>query len=235
MELTSSWAKALENNILEWVHEGMATWPDSTTEIFNISSNPTGVWRFQNSWGPKRVSLSSEGATSHESSLTKGYHTLLAPKIFKEKMSTSWEMVRRKQYDEIGNYAKDLGGAMIETINAEAAKVEITAQNTAYTAFGDSLPLASTVHTSPDGGSTKSNASSTGITLTEPNLETGMIAIKQQQSGAGKKLAIGNGNLVLQAPEALDKEAIIITGSQKRSGVNTNKQNRSINFYVYAY
>ena len=40
-----------------------------------------------------------------------------------------------------------------------------------------------------------------------------------------KKLHIGNGNLVLQVPEALDKTAIIITGSQKRSGLNTNDLN----------
>ena len=56
-------------------------------------------------------------------------------------------------------------------------------------------------------------------------METGIIAIKQQKTGGGKKANVGSGNLVLQVQEAQEKEAIIITGSQKRSGVNTNDLN----------
>ena len=52
-----------------------------------------------------------------------------------------------------------------------------------------------------------------------------MIAVKQQKSGSGQKLNIGNQNLFLQVPENLEKEAIIISGSQKRSGINTNDLN----------
>ena len=114
-------------------------------------NNSSGVIRYQDSWGPNRISLSSEGAASPEASQVKGYHTVLAPRYFKRKMSTTWEMARHNDYPQIANYAKDLGKAMIETINAEGAGIIIGCQNTAITAYGDTLPLASTVHTRPDG------------------------------------------------------------------------------------
>jgi len=217
------------------MHSGLTIWPDSTTEIFTVGNNSSGVIRYQDSWGPSRISISSEGGASSESNLVKGYHTLVAPYIFKQKMSTTWENVRWGKYDEIKNLAGDLGKATIETINALGAGITINAQNTSYTCYGDALPLGSTVHTRPDGGSSQSNASATSLPLTEPNLETGMIAIKQQKSGSGQKMNIGNHNLVLQVQEAQEKEAIIITGSQKKSGVNTNDMNwyiGKINVYV---
>ena len=94
-----------------------------------------------------------------------------------------------------------------------------------YTAYGDLKPLFSTSHTRADGGTARSNASSTGIALTEANLETAMIALKQFKSGTGKKLNIGNGQIVLMVPEQLDKEAVIITASTLRSGTANNDLN----------
>jgi len=50
--------------------------------------------------------------------------------------------------------------------------------------------------------------------------------MRESKSGTGKTLAIGyNQNLVLMVPNALDKEAVIITGSTKRSGTPNNDLN----------
>lgn len=160
---------------------------------------------------------------------------MVAPQIFKQKMSASWEFDRWGKYDVIKNRAKDLGSSVTNTVNEYGNSIIVNAQNTAYLSYGDAKPLGSTTHPRPDGGSSQSNASSTSIPLDELNLETGMTAIKQQKSGAGKKLNIGNGNLVLQVPETLDKTAIIITGSQKRSGGLYNDLNwylGKINCYI---
>lgn len=89
------------------------------------------------------------------------------------------------------------------------------------------MPLFSTVHTQPDGSTALSNASATSIALTDTNLEAELIAVKQQKGGTGAKLAIG-GNLLLMTPENLEKEAVIITGSQRRSGSDFN----DLNFYL---
>jgi len=57
-------------------------------------------------------------------------------------------------------------------------------------------------------------------------LETALVAMRESKSGTGKTLAIGyNDNLVLMVPNALDKEAVIITGSTKRSGTPNNDLN----------
>lgn len=56
-------------------------------------------------------------------------------------------------------------------------------------------------------------------------METGVVAMRQQQSGTGRKLAIAKNRLVLMTPEQLEKEAIIITGSTLRSGTANNDLN----------
>ena len=140
-------------------------------------------------------------------------------------MKVSKETKRWNDYPQIEDDAKDLGSAAKETLNLIANGTFIVGFNTSYLGYGDGLPLFSTAHTSPSGGSNQSNASSTGITLTEGNLETGVTALRQQKTGTGKKLMVGPGNLVLMVPEALDKEAVIITGSQKRSGTTDNDLN----------
>ena len=84
-------------------------------------------------------------------------------------------------------------------------------------------------------GTAQSNASATGVALTETNLETGLIALKQQKGGNGQKLATGNSAITLMVQEAQDKEAIIITGSTRRSGTGNNDLNwylGKVNVYV---
>ena len=54
-----------------------------------------------------------------------------------------------------------------------------------------------------------------------------MVALKQQKQNTGKKLNVANSTLTLMVPEALEKEAVIITGSTKRSGTGNN----DLNFY----
>ena len=51
-----------------------------------------------------------------------------------------------------------------------------------------------------------------------------MVALKQQKTDTGKKLNIAN-NITLMVGEQLEKEAVIITGSLKRSGTGNNDLN----------
>lgn len=228
MELSSQWTKALEPNIFEWTHNGFLRHPDSVSQIFSVSDNSSGLIRFQDSWGPRVVSKSSEAASTHESSRQDGYATVSSPQIFKEKMSASEEYVKRGMYDVIKKDAEDLGKAAIETINLHGNSVFIQAFTSTSTFYGDAKPLASVGHTRPDGGTAQSNASATSVVLNEGNLETGMIALKQQKGGNGQKLATGNSRLTLMVQEAQDKEAIIITNSTRRSNTTDN----DLNWYI---
>ena len=92
------------------------------------------------------------------------------------------------------------------------------------TRYGDGLALFSTAHTRVDGGSNQSNASSTGIPLTEANLETGLIALSKQLLDDGTPIA-DLGRIWLVVPRDLEKTAKIITGSALRDGTANNDMN----------
>lgn len=238
-ELSSQWAKALRPDIDVWVHEGFEYHPDVNGELFRIKEDVTGgMVKLHDSWGVGLISKASENSRTPEASKQKGYESVLGVQIYKQKMSVTYEMIKRNQYSEITDNAQDLGKGAKQTLNLIGSSVLINAFNSSYTAYGDNKPLCSTGHTRPDGGTAQSNASSTGAPLTEANLETGLLALKQQKSGKGLKLNIANNNVALVVPEALDKEAIIITGSQLRSGTANNDLNwylGKVNVFVHPF
>jgi len=115
--LTSNWSKALEPNITEWLHEGFSQHADAVPEIFNVNSSSSGIIRIHDSFDPAAIPTSSEGATSPELSLQKGYESVTAPQIFKGKIPITEEYQSRVMYDDIKNASAGLGRAAIRTLN----------------------------------------------------------------------------------------------------------------------
>jgi hypothetical protein len=224
-ELSSQWAAAMEPNIKKYTVDGYAEHPDLIGMVAAVTDDSSGIIRLRDAGGPRIIPKGTEGATSTEVTTSDAYESVASPQIFKAKMAVTEEDARRLLYPEILDKAKQLGSGAIQTLNIYAAQTYFiqgfTSTNTFY---GDGEELYSTVHTR-SGGSTWSNANSSGNTLTEANLETDTVALQQQPSFTGKKLAIGGGNLKLIAPEQLAKESIIITGSTLRSGTANNDIN----------
>lgn len=91
--------------------------------------------------------------------------------------------------------------------------------------YGDGVPFFSTVHpTVVPGGSTQSNASSTGIKFGDTNLETGRVAMKLQQTDDGIPLAL-LGKETIVGPENLNKEIEQVTMSELVSEDSNNALN----------
>lgn len=90
----------------------------------------------------------------------------------------------------------------------------------------NSEALVTTSHARADGGTAQSNRSSTNITLTELNLETGRLALVKQLSDNGLPL-IDMGRITLVVPDDLEKNATIYTGSALRASTANN----DLNFY----
>lgn len=109
------------------------------------------------------------------------------------------------------------------TVGIEGAGLFNNGFDTAFTSYGDGKPLFSTVHQRADGVGNLSNASATGIPLTEANLETAIIAFRQQLDDRGQPIMQFPDTLVV--PLALQKEALIITKSQLRSATGDNDAN----------
>jgi|GEM_PF-1115435 len=98
------------------------------------------------------------------------------------------------------------------------------------TYYGDGKPLASIAHPlkgSTTSTSTYSNASASGLPLTEVNLETARSALRNQLDDKGLPMNIGSSGLTLVVPVELEKKALEITNSNLKS----NTANNDLNIY----
>ena len=96
------------------------------------------------------------------------------------------------------------------------------------TFYGDGVPAFSTKHPFKDSKSTnttQSNASGSGIVLSDTNLETGRTALRRQTDDRDLPSAIGSGKLMLIVPDALEKQAVTICKSMLRSNTANNDMN----------
>ena len=150
------------------------------------------------------------------------YNTTFTAYKYGRNLPISYELLEDDLTGSI-DMAKKATKSLTRKCETLSSSVFNNAFDTDYTSYGDGLPLCSTVHTRADGGSNQSNASATGITLTEPNLETGILATRNQLDDRGQLVSIVPD--VLLVPPALEKEAIIITKSTNRSGTADNDLN----------
>ena len=95
---------------------------------------------------------------------------------------------------------------------------------TRVVSYNDGYAVASTTHPRADGGTAQSNASSTGIPLSESNVEIGRIALLNQLQDDGVPM-LAPGTLTLIVGINNEKTAKIITGSELRSATGNNDVN----------
>lgn len=132
------------------------------------------------------------------------------------------ELYDDDQYNVMNRKPQQLGRSARRTEETQAANVLNNAFSTAQLG-GDGKPLASTIHPSAATGSTQSNASSTGIPLTETNFETERLAMRKQTDDKGMKIDVNTDTVVI--PIDLEKSANIIFNSKMRSGTADNDLN----------
>ena len=138
----------------------------------------------------------------------------------------SKELYDDDQYNVMNDKPEQLGRAGRRTEEVSAANIFNRALNTSYTG-GDAKPLISTSHPRADGGTSQSNASATGLTLTEANYEVAKLAMRKQVDHKGMKIDVKPRALVI--PIDLEKSAKIIFGSNLRSSTADNDMNPYLN------
>lgn len=113
--------------------------------------------------------------------------------------------------------SRSVGEGYIKKLNRDVADVLRNGFDTAYTSYGDAKPFFSTTHTRIDGGSTtyRSNASSTGLTLSYDNLKTGRLSIRQIVDGAGDVIDHSHAPLELIVGPELEDTAYEAIGTPK--------------------
>ena len=134
------------------------------------------------------------------------------------------ELDEMKDMSRSANYSVDQAG--MQLFNGGFATT-VTVNGWDMTWYGDAKPLFSTVHpTTTPGGSTQSNASSTGIKLSHDNYENGRLALELQQEDNGLALTLaGKNTLVL--PIILEKTAMEIVNST----LTPESSNNAINVF----
>lgn len=132
--------------------------------------------------------------------------------------------------------ARDLKIAYLQTVDRDAFSIF----NNAFTApgslpdiltfYNDGVALCSGSHpikNSTTSNSTQSNVSATSIALSEVNLEVGRLALSNQTDDRDMLMSIGSNQVILLVPRALEKLAVTIAKSTKRS----NTANNDLNIY----
>jgi phage major head subunit gpT-like protein len=151
------------------------------------------------------------------------YRTTYTPLKYTKGFKVSQELVEDDQHNVIRAMPEALGKAAKRTQEFYAASVFNNGFTAANTSYGDAKPLFSTLHPRADGGTAQSNASSTGITLTETNLETARIAFRKFLDDKGMRF-MSNPNCLL-TPVDLEKTAMILSKSTMRPGTANNDYN----------
>lgn len=134
------------------------------------------------------------------------------------------ELDEMKDMSRSVNYSMDESGAQL--FNGGFATT-VTVNGYDMTWYGDGKPQFSTIHpTTVTGGSTQSNASSTGIALSHDNLETARLALTRQKTDNGLAMGMA-GKVTLVTSLQNEKLAKEILGSD----LQPQNANNAINVF----
>lgn len=196
--------------------------PQIFPEIFNVESSDKQDEKDSAVSGFGYWLETDEGGQVNYEDPVQMYDVTYTHKKYTKGFKISEEMYEDDLYRVMNRKPGQLAVAARRTAEYYAASVFNNAYSTSYTG-GDSVPLCSTVHPRSDGGSTQSNASSTGITLGEDNLNTGLLALEGQLDDKGMKIAAEATHIVV--PRDLKKKAEILVGSSGRPETADNDLN----------
>ena len=194
------------------------------TNVFMVKSSSKQDERESGVTGFGLLTVKNENAPIDYEDPVQMYDTTYTHLKYSKGFKISLEMYEDDLYGIMNKRPAALGKAMRRTAEDQASLVFRRAFNSSYLG-ADSEELASTSHDRSDGGTAQSNASSTGITLTEANLETGRLAMRNQLDDKGQIIDV-NANILL-VPIALEKTAHLIVDSTMRQGTADN----DLNFY----
>lgn len=203
------------------------------TRLFKSKTSDKAQERMASKSGTGQPILTSEGEDFAVDNRNPGYLTVFSfiKKTLSIEVTLEERNDRENDLEDKFNEARDLKISMMMDYDRTAFSIfnyAFTAQAslpTTLTFYSDGVPLCSTIHPLKVTGGTHSNASATGIPLTETNLEVARQALRRQLDDRGLPMDIGSNRLVLLVPDSLEKTAQIITKSTKRSGTANNDLN----------
>lgn len=222
-ENTISLDKVVDPGIKKHFVDGYKLLKPQIDKLFKTDTQTSETDTYQNYTGLSEVAPVSQGSLYNEDTPIKSYGVALTPTKFGKLLPVTYELTKWAKVKEIWDGSNMLGRAMARKVEREAASVVNNGYNTAFTSYTDGKPLFSVSHTRADGGTAQSNASSTGIILSDDNLEVGFIALEYQLDDRGEPIQMMTKRLWVSPYNR--KRALIITKSENRSGTADNDAN----------
>jgi phage major head subunit gpT-like protein len=222
MATRSNFADLLEPGFLKIFNDAYDEQPMVFPQIFKVETSGKQDEKVSGVTGFGLLEQTDENESVRYEEPVQMYDTVFVHQKYTKGFKVSEELVEDDQYNVIKTKPAQLARAARRTAENSAANVFNRAFNSSYLG-GDGQELVSTVHPRSDGGSSQSNASATGITLTEENFETARIAARQQLDDKGMVIQTSPDTVVV--PVDLEKDAEIITNSTMRPGSADNDLN----------
>lgn len=234
MDTQGNWGAAVRGvgvTFREFFSQNVNAYTPTWAPIVTEKTDDTAQASYSGKTGAGVLSLFTEGATIPKKQRYKLYNTAFVHDQYGGQIEVTRKMLMNRAFSDAFNEFKDLttAGAVTRSkapaqIFNNAFAVTTTKNGIKVTLYGDGKALCSTVHPRVDGGAAQSNASSTGIPLSESNLEVARLALLQQLQDDGTPMTM-TGALYLVVAIANEKLAKIITGSDLRSGTMNNDLN----------
>ena len=213
------------------INDAVAVLGNKLTKLFKEKTSDKSKERTVTKSGVGYLQATEEGVAFNQDSRQAGYTTEWQFKKFTNGVTVTLEAMEDRDYESALDEFSDLTISAQETFDKHAFQMfnygftaQASSPNT-YSKYGDGQPMFSTVHTRADGGTAQSNASATGLVFSEPNLEVARLALQGQLDDRGKPMRVGTGKLILLIPTDLEKQAVIFTKGEKRSGTANNDIN----------
>lgn len=238
MESRGTWTDLIAGvglAISEVFDQGMEEYTPGISNLLTQTTGEGAEKHFSGKTGLGRLTMFEEGDNLAIKRRYKTYKTTVAYNFYGEGVQVTKANIEDRdfadQLDEMkdlsvaANFSQDESGMQI--FNGGFSTTELV-NGYKITTYGDAVPTFSTIHpTTVPGGSTQSNASSTGVAFTQDSLETAKVAITLAQTDDGIPLALG-GKVTLVTPINLEKEAREIT----ESTLVSENANNAINVHM---
>lgn len=221
MALRANFGDLLEPGLRQIFDDKFSEIPEVFSSIFHVDSSTADVERDSAITGFSLLEETAEGSPIQYEDPVQMYDVSYVHKKYTKGFKVSEELMEDDRYSVIKKKPAALARACRRTAESLAA----TVFNNAFSSGtgGDGKYLISYIHPRADGGTAQSNASTTGITLTETNLNTALLAMRGQLDDKGMKIGMKADTIIV--PPALEKTANILLNSTLRSGTADNDAN----------
>lgn len=239
IETRAKWGELVKGvglQIVEAIDQGTELYEPGISNLLMMESSDAGQKHFTGKVSENRIKRKDEGEGTDELNRFKTYVTSVDYTAYAAKVELSRENLMDRDFSSQLDEATDIGRASnfsqdeagLQLFNGGFTTRKDSIRGYRYQYYNDTVPTFSVQHPSVvPSQSAQSNASSSGIVLSDANLETARLALRKQMTDAGGPLTMG-GSETLVLPLALEKTGRQITESERIANASNNNE---INVY----